>query len=65
MTRLVKISTINREYSLFESDNKYWIGIYDMRLATQNVSPIHRFVSGYWDTEQEGLAHLDSSEFYD
>jgi hypothetical protein len=61
MTVLVKYHVKTEQIALFNSDGEYWIGSYNPHLAHQNWDePMYSFIRGYWYTEDEGLAVLQT-----
>lgn len=61
MTKLIKYHSKTEEVALFNSDGEYWIGSYNPYLTHQNVGePMYSFIRGYWYTEDEGVAVLQT-----
>ena len=63
MSLLVKYHAQTAQIALFNSGGEYWIGSYNPHLTHQNWDePMYSysFIRGYWYTEGEGLAVLQT-----
>jgi hypothetical protein len=60
MTTLIKHHAVTCDLALFESEGQYWVGSYSPFLTHQNGEPPYVLLSGYYQTEEDGLQALSA-----
>lgn len=66
MTTIIEYHHKTSELALLRSLDKYWVGAYNPNMTHQNDEPNYYFITGFFDTEQEGsdaLQNLTGEEF--